>query len=543
MNEDDKTCEQLSAYMDGELGADESKGLERAIQSDPKLAAELAQLRATRELVRRADRVAAPEGFVDSVLQQAERQCLVASAPIRGRSPALRWLRFAAAAAALAIAVCAAMIIWHALPLPDEAPEINAHSGEDRGGGRGEPSASPVEDIPRDEERRELDFGPAGKERGTDAQNGLEDSIQADFDGSGKGTISGYRHGKKNGTDMPGGSPRRRSGRLPTDGLNGTAAGAESAAGHELLGDDKRAKGRVLVKGRIAQALSLGQALAKAENVEINVDDLPTAQREVEQALTDNRLQPLVAKDLALAVQKRISEQTGGNVYYADHVRKGPIRQVQYVVLAAPEQISQLRSELDGLRARQRTPQIEMVSRVLHRTELSAKKPLEYEKAKRGDSGLAGTLKAAAPVATAEDVAAMGARSRPRKKAKPSEKRALRLPRPTSTMPPGQTPAGPMKLSEGLARDRRPATMASQLAQPVTRARKRRAPSSLPAAAPVHPLLITLNARMMKSAATAPASGRPSTTTSAPSRGKSDSPSTQPKGGQQSRPATAGADQ
>ena len=93
MNEDEKTCEQLSAYMDGELDADASQGIERAIQSDPKLAAELARLRATRELVRRLDRVEAPAGLADSVLQQAERRCLVASAPVRGRLPAPRWLR------------------------------------------------------------------------------------------------------------------------------------------------------------------------------------------------------------------------------------------------------------------------------------------------------------------------------------------------------------------------------------------------------------------------------------------------------------------
>lgn len=104
--------EQLSAYLDGELNAAQAKQVERAVAQDPRLAAELHQLRAAREALRSLPREKVDDEFVARVLAQAERLQLVRQEEPREKVPhVLLWVRYAATAAVALIAVSVVGII------------------------------------------------------------------------------------------------------------------------------------------------------------------------------------------------------------------------------------------------------------------------------------------------------------------------------------------------------------------------------------------------------------------------------------------------
>ena len=69
--------EQLSGYLDGELGESETRRLAAALGEDPDLTAELEGLRATREVLRNLPRLRAGDDFAAKVLQEAERRGLM----------------------------------------------------------------------------------------------------------------------------------------------------------------------------------------------------------------------------------------------------------------------------------------------------------------------------------------------------------------------------------------------------------------------------------------------------------------------------------
>lgn len=69
MNDREDIPEQLSAYLDGELSAEEAQRVEAALAEDAALAAELEQLRRTRRLLQSLPRQAAGEDFARRVLE------------------------------------------------------------------------------------------------------------------------------------------------------------------------------------------------------------------------------------------------------------------------------------------------------------------------------------------------------------------------------------------------------------------------------------------------------------------------------------------
>jgi len=106
----DKIRQQLSAYMDGQLDAHAAAAVERALEADRELAAELERLRAVRNLVRALPQAKAPDDFVAHVLAQAERLHLVASDD--AAKPPINWLRWVATAAMLLICVSVGAVIF-----------------------------------------------------------------------------------------------------------------------------------------------------------------------------------------------------------------------------------------------------------------------------------------------------------------------------------------------------------------------------------------------------------------------------------------------
>lgn len=103
MSKRSKTSERVSAYLDGELGPDDTQEIEAAIQKDAALRGEVAELRATRLLLKSLPRETAPEDLVRRVVARAERRSLLEPG-VQGPMKSMRRLTFAVAVVVLAAA-------------------------------------------------------------------------------------------------------------------------------------------------------------------------------------------------------------------------------------------------------------------------------------------------------------------------------------------------------------------------------------------------------------------------------------------------------
>ncbi len=121
--------EELSALLDGELSPERARRVAQAVEADPALQAELAQLRAVRGLLGGLAREGAPEGLVESVLERVERDRLLQAAaePVEQRRP-LRWLRRAAGAAVIVLAAGLGLYLYDELSEPPWTAR-NGHDG------------------------------------------------------------------------------------------------------------------------------------------------------------------------------------------------------------------------------------------------------------------------------------------------------------------------------------------------------------------------------------------------------------------------------
>ncbi|NOY99228.1 MAG: hypothetical protein GXP40_08515 [Chloroflexi bacterium] len=131
-----RDLEKLSAYLDGELPAAESRRLESRLASDPGLRAALDDLKRTRAVLRRTPRRRAPRSFTLTPEMVAPRPPMPRAYPI---------LRFASAVAALLLF---ASFASNFLALPASAPQmLEAPAGYNVGGAAeeempaGEPAA------------------------------------------------------------------------------------------------------------------------------------------------------------------------------------------------------------------------------------------------------------------------------------------------------------------------------------------------------------------------------------------------------------------
>ena len=92
--------EQLSAFMDGELGRDETRFLLKRTGSDVALTARWSRYHVARQVLRRQEIVAIRVDFANSIMAQLDAE----NAPQSVRTPWLRWGSGGAIAAAVAVA-------------------------------------------------------------------------------------------------------------------------------------------------------------------------------------------------------------------------------------------------------------------------------------------------------------------------------------------------------------------------------------------------------------------------------------------------------
>lgn len=130
MSDKDKTSQQLSAYLDGELSEADQKKLQAAIEGDEALAEQLRQLKALRQLLRQLPRAQAGDDFVSGVMAKAERRNLVGATAGEGSAGGLPWVRWLALAAVLLIAVGIGAVVTVVLNQPtwsDKMAEAEKH--------------------------------------------------------------------------------------------------------------------------------------------------------------------------------------------------------------------------------------------------------------------------------------------------------------------------------------------------------------------------------------------------------------------------------
>jgi anti-sigma factor RsiW len=128
MTQHERNFEGLSAYLDGELSVPEAARIEKALQTDEALAAELERLRKVRALLRGMDRQTAPRDFVARVMDQAERTRLVGTPAVQVVKDPLRWVRHLATAAVLILAVGIGVVITQNLWWPKTIEEYAKHT-------------------------------------------------------------------------------------------------------------------------------------------------------------------------------------------------------------------------------------------------------------------------------------------------------------------------------------------------------------------------------------------------------------------------------
>jgi len=107
--------EQLSAFMDGELGRDETRFLLKRTANDGGLTARWTRYHVARQALRRQEIVAIRVDFASSIMAQLDAE----SAPQSARTPWLRWGSGGAIAAAVAVA---ALMVTRPTAQPSPTP-------------------------------------------------------------------------------------------------------------------------------------------------------------------------------------------------------------------------------------------------------------------------------------------------------------------------------------------------------------------------------------------------------------------------------------
>ena len=121
-NRADKLGAQLSAYLDGELSAQEQAHVERLLDKDPAARQLLRELEHTTRLVASLPRHGAPPSLVEDLQLQLERSELLGGSEEQGSEPPVRRGSFKAA---LALAAMVAIVVggtWMVTQLSDQGP-------------------------------------------------------------------------------------------------------------------------------------------------------------------------------------------------------------------------------------------------------------------------------------------------------------------------------------------------------------------------------------------------------------------------------------
>ncbi len=123
MTDNQNSNEILTAYLDGELTADEARKLELRIDAEPQLADELSKLRAVKDAVRSLPREKLDAGFASGVLEQIERRHLISGDHSASRGN-IHWSRYLTSAAMVLMVIGLGTLVFVTLYVPDQTDEV-----------------------------------------------------------------------------------------------------------------------------------------------------------------------------------------------------------------------------------------------------------------------------------------------------------------------------------------------------------------------------------------------------------------------------------
>jgi len=300
----DTTSQDLSAWLDGELSGPEARRVVQAVEADPALRAEADALAAVRRAVRELPRQKAPDDFVARVLAEAERTRLFQPRQAEQKPGLFGWVRYAAAAAVLLVAVGAGFVIFQTLRHPPRFGETLAVRSAPRAGAP-EAGALPAKDthhgVPDAEARDAKSYvvsngGLAVAHRAKEFGAGEASQAGGAWDIAAKGARQGGEGGAPGGTVL---------------------AAAPPDAGNEV----------------------------------IFTDHLEATQQQVETLLAANGIRPVVLAGAAGAkLGKGGRPVSRANFYKAERVAP---QTVEIDLVVTPEQLASVQRELDALRDRQ----------------------------------------------------------------------------------------------------------------------------------------------------------------------------------------------
>jgi len=396
--------EQLSAYLDGELDDAAATAVEAACADDPAMAAELARLRAARDMVRHLPREKAPADFVSRVLAQAERLQLTTQPHTVRPVIKFRWLRYAATAAvamlAFAVTLALGISLYTALGghherrvaqvPPVEAPpphpvtvgfgdkdKIVEHgAADDRGDGGSvatmdrregvpEATAKPAGDravggtaeykTEREPEMSKTDGGrPAGSPAGGETVSNLDNKM-----GIAKAATHGKAAGQAGGRmadNLPAACP------VIVDRRDVHVVVAENLPQAAVPPNTQN------LTAQNSAATNVPAVPPDAQAMLISTPDLPRTQRQVERALAANNVQPLQVSvnqirqnaNLGQAGNSQAqSSNVDGNAVVSNFYQTQRVKDEVLVitVVAPPEQIAGIQKSLEAVRSSQLAPQ------------------------------------------------------------------------------------------------------------------------------------------------------------------------------------------
>ena len=361
MTDRDTIREQLSAYLDGELDDAAATAVEAACANDPAMAAELARLRAARDMVRHLPREKAPPDFVSRVLAQAERLQLTTQPHTVRPVIKFRWLRYAATAAVAMLAFAVTLALGITL--------YSAFGGhQERRVAQAPPAEAPpphAVTVGFGDKQKTIEHGPADDREdgaGIATLDRREDAPATAAKPAGDSTA-------KETVDKTGREPEMAKAAAPAE--NGEIA---SKAGGRVV--ENLPKGGVPSNNEALSAPAGGvnykDTLAVPQDalaMLISTPDLPRTQRQVERALAANNVLPLqvsvnqVRQNVAnlgqTANNQTQSSNVGGNAVLSNFYQTQRVKdEVLVITVVAPaEQIAGIQKSLEAVRNSQLAPQ------------------------------------------------------------------------------------------------------------------------------------------------------------------------------------------
>ena len=341
---------QLSAYLDGELSDVEVRVVEAALAKDPSLVTELDALRATRDLLRSLPTRTLGGAFAQRVAQKAATRRGGFESPELEYAPGVsRWIRYAAAAAIVAVSAGVGMMVSQSIHTTPTQPTIAT---------RNESSSLT---LPSNGDRlgRKTGRGVSAKKTSSDFDHVDDDEMNKDAGwargDTSNGTLELSKRVAKSSDSYRNALSLKTKGGVIRDEIICSRLGPRKIAKGKVV-DYSYSSNVEFAKSLALEKLAALTAQPETGNEVIFLEDLATGEKAVEKVLFSNGVQ--LASTNQRAVFYNQGMNLNRNVHFAKEVQSqrrtqtspdGKFLEVQYVVYDSPEKLRAIRDQLRAL--------------------------------------------------------------------------------------------------------------------------------------------------------------------------------------------------